>query len=280
LQILTLPLVSADTRGFLASQANKERRAQGPPIAKPRRRAYRTDGLMENSIIASLRAPEYKRLLPIVERVKLERGEVVYRANRKIEAVYFPEDAVVAVVDRLNDGRMVEVGTIGREGMLGLNIFLAGIVSPDKAIVLLSGGAIKIKSKDLRELSIATPLRRLLLDYARTFLAVISQSVACSQHHTIQQRLARWLLTINDHSGGREILMIHKSIAEMLGARRVGITEAASELQSANLISYRRGRIQVLDRARLGKSSCECYRFIRQEYVRLHALERHSSYRK
>jgi CRP-like cAMP-binding protein len=234
---------------------------------------------MENNIIASLRAAEYKRLLPIVERVTLERGEVVYRANRKIEAVYFPEDAVVAVVDRLADGRTVDVGTIGREGMLGLNIFLAGIVSPDKAIVLLSGGAIKIKSKDLR-LSIAMPLRRLLLAYARTFLAVISQSVACSQHHTIQQRLARWLLTINDYSGGREILMIQKSIAEMLGARRVGITEAASELQSANLISYRRGRIQVLDKGRLGKSSCECYRFIRQEYVRLHALERQSAYRK
>jgi CRP-like cAMP-binding protein len=248
-----------------------------PPIAKPRRRTSRIK--VENSIIASLLAAEYKSLLPIVERVKLERGDVVYRANREIEAVYFPEDAVVAVVDRLNDGRTVEVGTIGREGMLGLNIFLAGIVSPDKAIVLLSGAAIKIKSQDLR-LSVATPLRRLLLAYARTFLAVISQSVACSQHHTIQQRLARWLLTINDYCGGREILMLQKSIAEILGARREGITQAASELQSANLISYRRGRIRVLDKARLGKSSCECYRFIRQEYVRLHAPETQSAYRK
>jgi CRP-like cAMP-binding protein len=237
--------------------------------------------LIENSIIASLLAAEYKSLLPIFERVKLERGDVVYRANRKIEAVYFPEDAVVAVVDRLADGRTVEVGIIGREGMLGLNIFLAGIVSPDKAIVLLSGAAIKIKSKDLRrELSLGTPLQRLLLAYARTFLAVISQSVACSQHHTIQQRLARWLLTIDDYSGGREILMVQKSIAEMLGARRVGITEAAIELQSANLIRYRRGRIKVLDKAGLRKSSCECYRFVRQEYVRLHAPERQSAYRK
>jgi CRP-like cAMP-binding protein len=109
---------------------------------------------------------------------------------------------------------------------------------------------------------------------------VISQSIACSQHHTIQQRLARWLLTINDYSGGREILMVHKSIAEMLGARRAGITEAAIELQSANLISYRRGRIKILNKARLGKSSCECYRFIRQEYVRLHAPERQLAYRK
>ena len=250
-----------------------------PPIAKPRTRISRIK--IENSIIASLLAAEYKSLLPMVERVTLERGDVVYRANRKMKAVYFPEDAVVAVVGRLNDGRTVEVGTIGREGMLGLNIFLADIISPDKAVVLLSGAAIKIKSKDLRrELSLATPLRRLLLAYARTFLAVISQSVACSQHHTIQQRLARWLLTINDYCGGREILMVQKSIAEMLGARRVGISEAAGELQSENLISYRRGRIKVLDKARLEKSSCECYRFIRQEYVRLHAHERQSAYRK
>jgi CRP-like cAMP-binding protein len=248
------------------------------PIARPRRRTYRIK--VENSIIASLRTAEYKSLLPIVERVKLQRGDVVYRANREIEAVYFPEDAVIAVVDRLNDGRTVEVGTIGHEGMLGLNIFLAGIVSPDKAIVLLSGEAIRIKSQDLRhELSVATPLWRLLLAYARTFLAVISQSVACSQHHTIQQRLVRWLLTINDYSRGREILMLQKSIAEMLGARREGITEAASRLQAANLISYRRGRIQVLDEARLGKRSCECYRFIQQEYVRLHASEIQSAYR-
>jgi CRP-like cAMP-binding protein len=237
--------------------------------------------LIENSIIASLLEAEYKSLLPIVERVKLERGDVVYRANRKIEAVYFPEDAVVAVVDRMADGRTVEVGTIGREGMLGLNIFLAGIVSPDKAIVLLSGAAIKIKSKDLRrELCLGTPLQRLLLAYARTYLAVISQSIACSRDHTIQQRLARWLLTINDYSGGREILMVQKSIAEMLGVRRVGISDAASELQSANLISYRRGRIKVLDKGRLGKSSCECYRFIRREYVRLHTPERQLAYRK
>jgi CRP-like cAMP-binding protein len=251
------------------------------PIAKPRIRTSRVNGLIENSIIASLLAAEYKSISPIVERVNLECGDVVYRANRRIEAVYFPEDAVVAVVDRLADGRTVEVGTIGREGMLGLNIFLAGIVSPDKAIVLLSGAAIKIKSADLqRELSLGTPLRRLLLAYARTFLSVISQSVACCQHHTIQQRLARWLLTINDYSCGREILMVQKSIAEMLGARRAGITEAAGELQSANLISYRRGRIKILDKARLGKSSCECYRFIRQEYTRLHAPERQLAYRK
>jgi CRP-like cAMP-binding protein len=237
--------------------------------------------LVSNGIIASLHAKEYKRLLPKFERVKLKGGDVVYRANQKIDAVYFLEDAVVAMVDRLHDGRTVEVGIIGREGMVGINIFLAGIVTPHQAIVQLSGDAIKMKSKDLRhELSVGAPLQRLLLAYTRTFLAVISQSVACGRHHTIQQRLARWLLTINDYSGSREFLMVQKSIATVLGAQRGGITGAARKLQSANLITYRRGRINVLDGRGLGKTSCECYRFIRQQYARLYAGQPQRLYRK
>jgi CRP-like cAMP-binding protein len=128
-----------------------------------------------------------------------------------------------------------------------------------------------MKSKDLRkEMRFGSPLQRLLLGYTRTFLAVISQSVACSQHHSVEQRLARWLLTMNDYAGSREFLMVHESIAAMLGVRRVGITGAASKLQAAALIGYRRGRISVLDKRGMGKKSCECYRFIRQQYERLH----------
>jgi len=129
-----------------------------------------------------------------------------------------------------------------------------------------------MKSKHLRrELAAGSPLQLLLLAYARTFLAVISQSVACSQHHTVEQRLARWLLTMNDFSGAREFLMIHKTIATVLGVRRERITEAARPLQEAKLISYSRGRIKVLDRTGLGKRSCECYRFIRKQYERLYS---------
>jgi CRP-like cAMP-binding protein len=237
--------------------------------------------LVSNGIIGSLVATEYKRLSPKLERVKLKRGDVLYGANQRIDAVYFLEDAVVTLVDSLRDGRTVEVGTIGREGMVGINIFLAGVVTPDRAIVLLSGGAIRMKSKDLRdELSGGTALRQLLLAYARAFLAVVSQSVACSKHHTTQQRLARWLLTINDYSGSREFLMLQQSIANVLGARRERVTEAASKFRSANLISYSRGRISVLDGPGLGKRSCECYRFIRRQYSRLHAGAPQLPYRK
>ncbi len=200
----------------------------------------------------------------------LKRGEIVYRADQEIEAVYFPEEAVVAMVDTTDDRRTVEVGIIGREGIVGINIFLGGAITPDKAIVQLPGGAMRMKSKDLRkEIRFGSPLQRLLLEYTRTFLAVISQSVACSQHHSIPQRVARWLLTMSDYAGSRELLMVHESIAAMLGARRVSITGAAQKLQAGGLISYGRGHISVIDKPGLVKESCECYWYIREQYERL-----------
>jgi len=224
-----------------------------------------------NSILAALLATEYKRLRPKLEHVRLSSGEIIYRADQNIEEVYFPEDAVIAMVDSTSDGRTVEVGIIGREGLVGINIFLGGIVTPDKAIVQLSGGAIRMKAKDLRkELRFGSPLQRLLLGYARAFLAVISQSVACSQHHSIEQRVARLLLTMSDYAGSRRFLLTHESIATLLGVRREGITAAAHKLQAAAVVNYRRGNIMVLDRKGLEKKSCECYRVIRQQYKGLY----------
>lgn len=236
-----------------------------------RRPAAPVDTPVTNRILAALLATEYKRLLPKLEHVELKRGEIVYRADQEIEEVYFPEEAVIAMVDTTVDKQTVEVGIIGREGIVGINIFLGGAVTPDRAIVQLPGGAMKMKSKYLRkEVRFGSPLQRLLLNYTRTLLTVISQSVACSQHHSIDQRVARWLLTMNDYAGSREFLMIHDSIAAMLGVRRVSISEAAGALQKAALISYRRGRISVLDKTGLGKRSCECYRFIQRQYESLY----------
>jgi len=222
---------------------------------------------IRNRILAALLATEYERLLPRLEHVTWKRGETVYRADQKIDAVYFPEDAVVAMVDTTHDRRTVEVGIIGREGIVGINIFLGGVVTPDRAIVQLPGGAMRMKSRDLRrEVRFGSPVQRLLLNYTRSFVAVISQSVACSQHHGIEQRLARWLLTMSDYAGSREFLMFQQSIAAMLGVRRVGVSEAAGRFQADGLINYRRGRISLLDRPGLAKRACECYRFIRQQY--------------
>jgi CRP-like cAMP-binding protein len=205
---------------------------------------------VRNSVLAALLTTEYKRLLPRLEHVTLKRG---------------------AMVDATEDGRTVEVGIIGREGIVGINIFLGGAVTPDKAIVQLPGGAMRMKSSALRkEVRFGSPLQRLLLGYTRTFLAVISQSVACSEHHNIGQRLARWLLTMSDYAGSREFLMTQESIAAMLGVRRVSSSDTAAKLQAADLISYRRGRINVLDRPGLEQKSCECYQFIRRQYRTLH----------
>ena len=225
---------------------------------------------VRNGILAALLATEYKRILPRLEHVVLERGDILYRADQPIREVYFPEDAVVAMVDTTDDRRTIEVGIIGREGIVGINIFLGGTTTPDRAIVQIPGSAFRMKSRDLRkEVRFGSPLQRLLLDYTRSFLAVISQSVACSQHHSLEQRLARWLLTMRGYAGARELHMDHGSIAKMLGVRRVGVSEAAHRFRAARLIDYRRGRIVVLSTSGLEERSCECYGFIRREYGRL-----------
>lgn len=221
----------------------------------------------KNDILHALLNSEYKHLSPKLEQVNLKRGEIIYQAEQRIDYVYFPETAVVAMIDTVEDGSTVEVGIIGHEGMVGINVFLGCLVTPDKAIVQISGTAMRMKTTDLRkELRFGSPLQRLLLRYTQALLAIISQSVACSQHHTVAQRLARWLLTMHDHAESNQFQMPQQSIAAMLGVRRVGVTEAAGKLQAARLITYRRASISILDEAGLKKKSCECYRFIRQQF--------------
>jgi CRP-like cAMP-binding protein len=171
------------------------------------------------------------------------------------------------MLDTVEGGGTVEVGIIGQEGMVGINIFLGSLVTPDKAIVQISGRAMRMKTNDLRkELRFGSPLQRLLLRYTQALLAVVSQSVACSQHHTVAQRFARCLLTMHDHIESNEFQMSHKTVAAMLGARREGVSEIAGKFQAAGLIGYSRARIRILDVAGLKKNSCECYRFIRRQF--------------
>jgi CRP-like cAMP-binding protein len=243
-------------------QGRRGRSRSAAPAAMPTR----------NSVLAALLATEYDRLLPKLEHVMLRSGQTLYRAEQDIQDVYFPEEAVVAMIDRMDDGRTVEVGIIGREGIVGLNVFLGGVTTPDKAVVQLAGGAMRMSAQDLRtELRFGAPLQALLRSYARTFLAVISQSVACSQHHDIEQRLGRLLLTLDHYAGPGEFSMPQAALASLLGVRRAGVSGAAHHLQAQGLIGYRRGRICVLERRSLEKKSCECYRFIRRQYTRFRA---------
>ncbi len=223
---------------------------------------------MRNSVLAGLLAADYKHVLPKLEHVTLTCGRTLYQAGQEIADVYFPEDAVVAMIDTMEDDRTVEVGIIGREGIVGINVFLGGVITPDKAIVQLAGGAMRMSADQLRaETRFGSPLQQLLLGYALAFLTVISQSIACSQHHDIEQRLARLLLTLNHYAGSQAFPMVQASLAGLLGVRRAGITGAAGKLQALGLIRYQRGRITVLDRPGLERTSCECYRFIRRQYA-------------
>ena len=220
-----------------------------------------------NNILHALLNSEYKHHRRKLEKVVLKRGEIIYRANQHIKHVYFPETAVVAMIDTVDDGSTVEVGIIGHEGMVGINVFLGCLVTPDKAVVQVSGTAMRMKTVDLRkELRFGSPLQALLLRYTQALLAIISQSVACSQHHTVGQRLARWLLTMHDHADSNQFEMPQDAIAAMLGARRAGISVAAGKLQASRLISYRRARIRILDEAGLKRKSCECYIYIRKQF--------------
>jgi len=222
---------------------------------------------IRNDILRALLKSEYKDLSNQLEKIELKAGELIYRADQSIEYVYFPETAVVAMIDTVEEGGTIEVGIIGHEGMVGINIFLGCLTTPDKAVVQVSGSAMRMKTGNLRkEIRFGSALQRLLLRYTQALLAVISQSVACSQHHTLPQRLARWLLTIHHYVQFNEFEMSQQSIADMLGVRRVGVSEAAMELQAAGLITYSRARIRILDEAGLRRKSCECYHFIRNQF--------------
>jgi CRP-like cAMP-binding protein len=239
-----------------------------PAGRKKKKTIRRTSGSepLRNDLLRALLNSDYRHISSKLEQVDLKLGEVVYKADQRIDYVYFPETAVVAMVDTTDDGRTVEVGIIGHEGMVGINIFLGCLVTPDKAIVQIPGGAMRMKTTDLRkELRFGGSLQRLLLRYTQVLLAVISQSVACSQHHELRQRLARSLLTMHDHAESNEFVMSQGYIAAMLGVRREGVTHAAREFQAAGLITYSRARINILNEAGLKEESCECYRFMRQQ---------------
>jgi CRP-like cAMP-binding protein len=225
---------------------------------------------VRNDILRALLNSEYKHLRARLERVHLEAGEILYRGDQAIEYVYFPESAVVAMMDTMDNGATVEVGIIGHEGMVGINMFLGHRVTPDQAIVQLPGSAMRMTADDFcKDIRFGSPLQRLLLRYTQALLAVISQSVGCSQHHTTTQRLARWLLTMHYYAEEHQVEMSQESIAAALGVARGAVNKAAGEFQEKGLIAYRRSHVRIIDEIGLKKISCECYRFIRNEYERL-----------
>lgn len=225
---------------------------------------------IRNRILAALPPDEYARLLPHLTAVSLPLGETLYHAGENIAFVYFPCSGIVSLVTHMLDGASVEVGVVGRDGMVGLSILLGDERSPTQAVVQIADSAMRLSAGRLRqELARGEQLVKLLLLYTQARLFQVSQTAACNRNHHIGERLARWLLTCRDRVDSDELVLTQEFIAEMLGTRRAGVSEAASILQTQSLIHYSRGHITVLDREGLEQFSCECYAAVKKEFDRL-----------
>jgi CRP-like cAMP-binding protein len=226
---------------------------------------------LKNQLLASLLKLDHDRLLPHLHQVELQQGEVIYSAGDNIETVYFPETAVVALLSALEDGSTTEVGLIGREGMVGLSVFLGGAITPERAVVQINGSALKMSASVLaQELRRGSSLQVHLLRYTRSFLALVTQSVICSQHHSLEARFARWLLMMCDYSQKTTLQLTHEMVAGMIGTRRAGVSMATRALRQRGLIESGRGMIEVVDCPGLEEVACECYSIIREEFEQLH----------
>lgn len=229
-----------------------------------------THPLPQNKILAALPGEEYYRLLPHLTPVSLPLGESLYETEDRIRYVYFVNTGIVSLVTHLKEGSGVEVGLVGSEGMVGLSVALGDDVSPNQAIVQIADGAMRMEAAALREeLKRGGLLQTLLLRFTMATLKQVSQSAACNRSHHVAERLARWLLTCHDRVEGDELRLTQEFIAEMLGTRRAGVSEAAGILQGAGLIRYSRGHITITDRGGLEEFACECYAVVKAEYDRL-----------
>jgi CRP-like cAMP-binding protein len=220
-----------------------------------------------NKILAAISEADYQEFSFHLESVSLAQGEVVYEAESKINYVYFPETAVFSMLSTMEDGRTVEVGPVGNEGLVGLRIFLGAEESLDQVIVHVAGGAQRMRASLFKEAGIMKrgPIANKLLRYTQMLLAMTARSGACNKVHSTEQQLARWLLMMRDYAGD-ELALTHELIALTLGVRRAGVTEAANGFRNAGVIDYRRGHIQIVDQRGLEALACECYAAVKKEY--------------
>jgi len=223
-----------------------------------------------NELLAALPAPEYERWLPHLERVSLPLGQVLYESGATLEHVYFPTTAIVSLLYVMKNGNSAEIAVVGREGMVGVALFMGGESTPSRAVVQSAGEGYRLRAQDMKdEFNRSGPVLHLLLRYTQALITQMAQTAVCNRHHSLDQQLCRWLLLSLDRLSGNELVMTQELIANMLGVRREGVTEGALKLQKAGLIRYVRGRITVLDRPGLERATCECYAVVKQEYDRL-----------
>ena len=224
----------------------------------------------QNHLLAALPTVEFLRLEKSLELVRLPLGEMLYEPGQHMQYAYFPTTAIVSLHYVTETGASAETAGVGNEGVVGVTLFMGGHTTSSSAVVQTAGIAYRIEGRMLKqEFARAEFMQGLLLRYVQALMTQMSQSAACNRHHTVEQRLCRWLLLTLDRSATNELVMTQELVASMLGVRREGITEAAGNLQRAGFIQSRRGHIAVLNRVGLEKATCECYGVVKKEMARL-----------
>jgi CRP-like cAMP-binding protein len=233
------------------------------------------DLLRRNALLEPLPDGELEAIAEVAEAVTLELREPIYEIGERIEHVVFPFDCVCSLVSVMEDGRSVEVGTVGREGFVGVPVLLeAGFTSEHRALAQIGGSALRLDAADFQRLvDEAGALRTMLHRYTLALLAQVAQASACNRLHSLEQRCARWMLMTHDRVGHDEFPLTQEFLAQMLGVRRAGVNEAQQALSNAGVISYARGILTILDRAGLERRSCQCYALIRAEHDRLASFD-------
>ena len=224
----------------------------------------------DNHLLAALPPTDFERLQPHLELVTLPFGEALYEPGIVLRHGYFPVDSLVSLLYVMTDGASAEIAVVGNDGVIGISLFMGGETTPSRAVVQSAGHAFRLDGELLKsEFIRAGALQQLLLRYTQALLTQMAQTAVCNRHHSLDQQLCRWLLSSLDRLPSNELVMTQELIANMLGVRREGVTEAARKLQEAGLIQYSRGRIVVLDRLGIEARSCECYAVVKRESDRL-----------
>ena len=228
------------------------------------------EGPLQNQLLAALPKSEFEKIRPALEPVTLERGEILWEAEERNQYVYFPNTAMICLLYETEDGQSIEVGVIGRQGLVGIATYMGDARASNRVVVQRGGGAYRMKGKDvMKEFSECGDFQDILMCYAQSLITQISQTAICNRLHSVEQQLCRWLLINHDHQQTKTFLMTHDQIANLLGVRRESISMAAEHLEDRGLIECSRGKITLLDRKGIVAAACECYWVVKEQYDRM-----------
>jgi CRP-like cAMP-binding protein len=257
--------MAADRPGSSVGKASSLPSKDKSPMAAPGRHSPH-----QNHLLDALPTSDYERVASHLELIPMRLGDVLYEPSVRMRYVYFPSTAIVSLLYVMEDGASAEIAIVGNEGVLGISQFMGGDTTPSRAVVQSAGFGFRFKAELLKnEFGRFGPTMHLLLRYTQALITQMAQTAVCNRHHSVDQQLCRWLLLSLDRLQTNELSMTQELIANMLGVRREGVTEAAGKLQDAGLIRYQRGRISVLDRLGLEARVCECYQVVKTEFDRL-----------